>query len=164
VGKENSYKAITDQLNYTEIEREWIPPIGLQPDGSINTIQQELCINPDKSMTPYPLNCLSTVVVVAQEAYRATINIYDHLGKFIHSSTQQFGYCESEKENSERYTPIGSISWLVWNQRNLDNRLVGSGVFIWKVQFSYENGNSQLMMYKQGIARQDNPLQFCAQE
>jgi hypothetical protein len=93
------------------------------------------------------------VVVIAEVPYIAKINIYDHLGKFIHSSTQRFGFC-GELDNQDRAQAGGYLGWLVWNQKDEHKKLVGSGVYLWKVKFHYTTtGETRNIIYKQGIAR-----------
>ncbi|MBF0432710.1 MAG: hypothetical protein HQK83_15610 [Fibrobacteria bacterium] len=41
------------------------------------------------------------------------------LPNIIHTSVQRFGYC-GEADNPLRRTPKGLVSWLVWNQKDLD--------------------------------------------
>ncbi len=91
----------------------------------------------------------------------AEITIFDHLGKFIHSSIQRFGYC-GETVNPERRTPKGLVNWLVWNQKDLDNKLVGSGVYLWMVRFVAPSGIIS-EVYRQGIVRSDRPGNACAE-
>jgi hypothetical protein len=82
--------------------------------------------------------CLSTIKVQSEGKYSAEVKIYDHLGKFVHGSTQIFGNC-GEMQNSNRNIPSlgkGRASWLVWNMRDTKNEYVGSGVYIWKIIYT----------------------------
>jgi hypothetical protein len=75
---------------------------------------------------------------------------------------QVFGYCK-EFENHNRKTPWGAtVNDLIWNQRDAKGNLVGSGVYIWKVALSFENGKSYNISKKQGIARSTEPSLTCA--
>jgi hypothetical protein len=147
----------------------WIPPYGMDfYYGTINEDEQALCeedpssVVPErKGLTPVPPNCLSMVSVLSDTSYIAYVDIYDNLGKVVHSSVQRFGLC-GELYNSARYTPSGKISWLIWNQMDLDEKFVGSGVYIWQVQFKVRN-RAYIEYYKQGVVRaEEDPLPNCA--
>ncbi|MBF0431696.1 MAG: hypothetical protein HQK83_10480 [Fibrobacteria bacterium] len=140
----------TGQLEFFQ---PWVKPAMLQadgtvlpPDGSCNEQGTETT-----NQTRYPENCLSTVEVFSKEKYTAEITIFDHLGKFIHSSVQYFGYC-GELQNKERRDPKGLRSWLIWNQKDLEGKIVGSGVYLWKVQFNTTAGK-HTGLYRQGVVR-----------
>jgi hypothetical protein len=143
---------------------QWIPPLYMTDEGEIDMTAQESC-NPsrkqDTSPRPFPRNCLSAVVVISEEAYTADVNVYDNLGKHIHSSLQKFGYC-GEQENLQRAQPGGLMSFLIWNQKNTEGNFVGSGVYIWKVVYKFENGGGRTETYRQGIARGEDPMEGCA--
>jgi hypothetical protein len=116
----------------------------------------------DKTKVGIPPGCLSILLVLTKEPYTATINIYDNLGKHVHSSIQKFGYC-GELKNQGRVTETGMYqSYLIWNQREPDGELVGSAVYIWKVEMKYRSGRFEKFFKKQGIARSEEPLSTCA--
>ena len=87
--------------------------------------------------------------------------IYDHLGKFVHSSIQRFGKC-GELDNILRNRSEGWLSFLIWNQRDLDGKYVGNGVYIWKVTFKSPGKPAETKIYRQGIARSEPPRRRCA--
>ncbi|MBF0431779.1 MAG: chitobiase/beta-hexosaminidase C-terminal domain-containing protein [Fibrobacteria bacterium] len=145
-----------------ELVQEWIRPTGLQEDGTLRYDEQgcgETRVE-RKNITVYPGNCLSAVQVFSKEKYIAEVIIFDHFGKVVYTSVQRFGYC-GELENSLRRTSNGLVSWLVWNQKDLDGSFVGSGVYIWKVRFTSTDGK-HTSVYRQGIARSSDPQQGCA--
>ncbi|MBF0430416.1 MAG: fibro-slime domain-containing protein [Fibrobacteria bacterium] len=150
----------TGQLEYFQ---PWVKPYGLQADGSVlppDATCNEQNVEPNVPTT-YPENCLSTVQVFSKEKYVAEITIFDHLGKFIHSSIQTFGEC-GELQNHDRRDPRGLKSWLVWNQKDLQGQIVGSGVYIWKVKFSTSAGQ-HIGVYRQGVVRAGvDPVFGCA--
>ena len=69
-------------------ERRWIPPAFFQEDGTVDERAQENCKeeNGYQELVVYPENCLSAVVIYSRASYTAHVSIYDHLGKFVHSS------------------------------------------------------------------------------
>ncbi|MBF0429805.1 MAG: chitobiase/beta-hexosaminidase C-terminal domain-containing protein [Fibrobacteria bacterium] len=155
---------VLNQEGTYEYQRMWIKPAGLQEDGSVSApgIECELMVDEGSSLSQYPENCLSTVQVFSTDAYIAEIAIFDHLGKFVHQSTQYFGSCK-ELDNHYRRTPRGLQSWLVWNQKDTQGTLVGTGVYIWKVKFTTSAGQ-HTSVYRQGVVRAyENPKASCAQ-
>ncbi|MBF0432108.1 MAG: chitobiase/beta-hexosaminidase C-terminal domain-containing protein [Fibrobacteria bacterium] len=158
----NNTKTVTDNSGNIEVIQEWLKPIGLNSDGTINSSKQ-ICDEPEEvePISIYPKNCLSTVQVFSKERYIAEIVIFDHLGKYVHSSIQRFGYC-GETENAFRRTSEGLVSWLVWNQKDLEKNHVGTGVYLWKVKFISPDG-THTGEYRQGIARSVVPGNRCAE-
>ncbi len=153
------YSEQIDDFRYRERSRFnlWIPPVGYEASsGSVNGAEyQRECGQVETSdFEVYPSNCLSSVMVKGKGAYRATVNIFDNTGKFLHSHVQEFGKC-GELDNPSRRDEQGRvISWLIWNQRENQNyQLVGSGAYLWKVLFQYENGEVYTGHFTQGIAR-----------
>ncbi|MBF0431018.1 MAG: chitobiase/beta-hexosaminidase C-terminal domain-containing protein, partial [Fibrobacteria bacterium] len=156
-------KIITDNNGQKQVFFEWFRPKGLQSDGTINTkIQmcQEGKTQDEESLSRYPSNCLSAIQIFSRDKYIAEINVFDHLGKFIHSSVQRFGYC-GELENTKRKTSQGHVNWLVWNQKDVQGEYVGTGVYIWKVIFRSPE-DSREIEYRQGIIRSTPPNKGCA--
>ncbi len=141
----------------------WIPPYGITKYGTVDPNQNQQCLDLDnigQNVREFDPNCLSMVLVYSQGAYSADVNIYDNLGKVVHHSVQNFGYC-GETENTNRIVPAGLISYLVWNQKDLTQKYVGSGVYVWKVSYKFEDGAKQTTYYKQGVARSDSPKPSC---
>ncbi len=113
---------------------EWIPPDG-------------------KQFEPVP-DTISTVQVYSMSPYKASIYIYDATGQFISHFSQEFGYngemsdtLRSDKKNGPK------IGFLYWNQHSDDDRKVGTGVFIWKIKFKFDDGYSETYTLKTGIRR-----------
>ncbi len=171
-----AYGALDDDGNITLPNVEdgsfvqlWIPPKGLDSDGSISEeLLSQQCNNQvnqveEEDFRNYPQNCLSSVFVETLGGYIAEVEIYDHLGKFIHRSVQSFGKC-GETANENRLGPNGFRSWLVWNMKDKDENFVGSGVYVWKVKYRALNNEVSIptAIYKQGIARSNPPDKNCA--
>ncbi|MBF0430998.1 MAG: chitobiase/beta-hexosaminidase C-terminal domain-containing protein [Fibrobacteria bacterium] len=143
--------------------RMWVKPVGLQWDGSVMDPGTECSMgfSEQTGLSEYPENCLSTVQVFIDDAYTAEIAIFDHMGKYIFQSVQYFGHC-GEIDNKYRRTTKGIQSWLVWNQKDMHDRYVGTGVYIWKVKFTTSKG-SHMAVYRQGIVRSGiDPMEGCA--
>jgi hypothetical protein len=163
--KSISYK---DTVSGKEIEKkewiqEWIPPAGLLSNGKLDP-QPPGC-SPNKNETKgkhrYPQNCLSTVQVFSKGGYTAHATIFDNVGKYITHLTQAFGNC-GETRNSRRRTNQGLVNWLVWDQKDNTEKLVKTGVYIWKVKYITESGIFK-KYYRQGIVRNTDPAPNCAE-
>ncbi|MBF0432693.1 MAG: hypothetical protein HQK83_15525, partial [Fibrobacteria bacterium] len=144
---------VQDQSGTSSYERVWVPPFGLKKNGTVLS-PDATCMSgaaESAAQEAYPDNCLSSVQVFSTESYVAEISIFDHLGIFIHQSVQYFGQC-GELENKNRRTPQGFMSWLVWNQEDLQGQYVGTGVYIWKIKFTTSAGQ-YTEVYRQGIVR-----------
>ncbi len=143
------------------LERKWFPPMKMNEDGTVDVAAQGQCNGGwfnegSKAAKAIPENCLSILVAITRGGYTASINIFDNLGKFIHSSTQKFGSC-GELSNVHRAATGGYVSMLIWNQKEEDGSFVGSGVYIWQVTFNFDDGTSKTKYYRQGIARGAEP-------
>lgn len=58
-----------------------------------------------------------TVRIIGRGRYLARVSIFDHLGAFVRSFRQSFGY-RGELDNPARRTPLGLRSFLVWDMRD----------------------------------------------
>ncbi|MBF0431983.1 MAG: VWA domain-containing protein [Fibrobacteria bacterium] len=142
--------------------KEWVPPLGLQPDGSVIDVSGS-CPSDVNNQVPFPPNCLSSMLVLTEIVdgpYTAYINIYDHLGKFVYQSVQRFGFC-GEIDNPARHVNGRVMNDLVWNQKTMDSTFVGSGVFIWKVNIKFQSGATRELLRRHGIARSIEPSYNC---
>lgn len=146
-------------------QQKWVPPYGYNPsNGTVNSASQNSCTKSTRDNqfeVPLNLSCLSIMQVLSKEPFTANITIVDNLGLFIHSSTQKFGYC-GEMRNQDRKAESGLFTApLVWNQKDKKDKLVGSGVYVWKISIQYESGRSELVYKNQGIARNTSAFQNC---
>ncbi|MFC1584035.1 hypothetical protein ACFL5V_00660 [Fibrobacterota bacterium] len=156
--RESNYEKL---LEHMDIDR-WVPPYGMNDDGTIDISTQSSCLSQDNFQVGFPRGCLSSLVLFINEPYTARINIYDNIGEFVHSSTQKFGFC-GELQNAERKTEQGlTVSDLIWNQKDLQGNFVGSGVYVWNVRLDFESGKSWQIIKSQGIARSREPGLRCA--
>lgn len=113
---------------------EWIPPKG-------------------KKFEKVP-DTLSTIKIQSIAAYKADIYIYDNQGQYVNHLKEEFGY------NGELKDPLrGSsekrekLSFLYWDQHTESGRLVGTGVYIWKIRFKFNDGHTEDRILKTGIKR-----------
>ena len=71
------------------------------------------------------------------------------------SFVQSFGY-HGEMDNMNRIIAGGKgrASYLVWNMRNQTGRKVGSGVYIWRVDFRFPDAEkAETRIIKTGVTR-----------
>jgi len=134
----------------------WVPPAQMDASGNIN---HNLPCSDSRFETEFPRGYLASLAIRTEETdgpYTATVEIWDHLGNFIRSWKQRFGYC-GEMENPARRDISGIpgvfVSDLIWNQRNKEGKLVGNGVYIWKYEIVFENGEIRRRTRKMGVAR-----------
>ena len=48
------------------------------------------------------------------------------------------------------------LGFLHWNQRSDKGRLAGTGIYIWKIFFKFEDGHKETRIIKTGIYRKGN--------
>jgi hypothetical protein len=95
---------------------------------------------------------ISVLQAMASERYTAHISIFDHMGGFVKSWDQKFGF-SGELENPHRRTPAGVRSYLVWDERDSRGQKVGSGVYVWKVIFDFDGGRRETHVTRTGLVR-----------
>ena len=113
---------------------EWIPPNG--------TKWEDL---PDS---------LTAISVKTMLPYTADIYIFDGISVFVDHLVQKFGF-DGEMDLPERDDPKehSKLGFLYWNQRAKNGRKVGTGVYIWKILFTFEDGHKETIVVKTGIKR-----------
>lgn len=99
---------------------------------------------------------LSTIKIAAVAPYKAQITIFDDYSNVVASFKQSFGYDgemdEDIRTNSENRAAIG---FLYWNQRTDEGRKVGTGVYIWRIDFKFKDGHKEFRVVKTGIRRKN---------
>lgn len=99
---------------------------------------------------------LSTIKIAAVAPYKAQITIFDDYSNVVASFKQSFGYDgemdEDIRTNSENRAAIG---FLYWNQRTDEGRKVGTGVYIWRIDFKFKDGHKEFRIVKTGIRRKN---------
>lgn len=111
-------------------------------------------VNPethDWETVPDTLSCIRTET---KQPYNANIIIYDNEGHVVTSFKTEFGKNgELEDplyENKDIATRTGFIQW---NQRSSEGRRVSTGIYIWKIRFTFNNGHKEERFIKSGIRR-----------
>lgn len=86
--------------------------------------------------------------------FHAFITIYDGLSHIVTSFQKDFGHKgEMEQEirgNDKNHYKVG---FLKWNQRSSDGRKVGTGVYIWRIDFKFEDGHAEYRILQTGVKR-----------
>ncbi|HLP42880.1 MAG TPA: hypothetical protein VK465_15330, partial [Fibrobacteria bacterium] len=140
----------------------WIPPAGFEtenPVGSVgkmvpagldpkSPLKQDIEVQSPQTM---PTN-ISAVQVIATGRYIARISIFDNFGNIVRNMTQAFGFWGEEK-NPWRATDKGLRSFLIWDLKDKNQQLVGQGVFVWKVHFTFLDKKSEIMYTRTGVLR-----------
>ena len=116
---------------------DWIPPQG-------------------SNWEPLP-DSLSAISVKAMAPYKAEIYIFDAIANYVTHFEQKFGY-DGEMEEPERTIPEDQsrLGFIYWNQRSKEKRKVGTGVYIWKILFTFDDGYQETVIVKTGIKRHQN--------
>lgn len=109
------------------------------------------------SIRPYPaisLDTLSAIRTETQMAYRADVSVFDNIGNVIAQFRTDFGkngeLDDDDLANPENSTHFGYIEW---NQRTKKGRLAGTGVYIWKIKFLFDDGHKETRTVRTGIRR-----------
>lgn len=126
--------------NYADVDHGYIPRGDSKP-----TVADE------KELTNLP-DTLSAIEVVTTTPYVANVTIYDHLGNFVRSFRQSFGYM-GEFKNANRIAKNGFRSFLIWDLRDRKGQRVGQGVYIWKTVFTFEDRSQKVKFTRTGVVR-----------
>ena len=97
---------------------------------------------------------LSAISVKATKPYTAEVYIFDGIGTYVSDFRLKFGY-DGEMDQSVRGKPgeLFRLSFLHWNQRSEKGRRAGSGIYIWKILFTFDDGHKETRIVKTGIYR-----------
>ena len=97
---------------------------------------------------------LSAISVKASMPYKAEVYIFDGIGTYVTDFRQKFGY-DGEMDQSVRGKPgeLFRQGYLHWNKRSEKGRHAGTGVYIWKILFTFEDGHKETRIVKTGIYR-----------
>ena len=95
---------------------------------------------------------VSAISVRAMMPYKAEIYIFDGIGTYVTDFNQKFGY-DGEMDDPIRGNSGDKFKqgFLHWNQRSDKGRLVGTGIYIWKIFFKFEDGHKETRIIKTGI-------------
>ena len=97
---------------------------------------------------------VSAISVKTMTPYKAEIYIFDGIGTYVTDFKQKFGY-DDEMDDPARGDSNDKFkqSFLHWDQRSKQGRLVGTGVYIWKINFKFKDGHKETRNVKTGIYR-----------
>ena len=97
---------------------------------------------------------LMSVRVASIMPYTAHVIIYDALSHVVTSFKQEFGekgeMTQKVRGNSDNHAKTG---FLFWDKRSKQGRLVGTGVYIWRIDFKFKDGHSEFRLVKTGLRR-----------
>lgn len=101
---------------------------------------------------------ISTIMVSTIAPYKANITIYDGLANVVTSYEQVFGKKKGEMDEPLRANDRNKAktAFLYWNQRSSTGRKVGTGVYLWRIDFEFEDGHSEYRLVQTGIWRGEN--------
>ncbi|MBR6124871.1 VWA domain-containing protein [Candidatus Saccharibacteria bacterium] len=102
---------------------------------------------------PLP-DTLSAISVKSSMPYTAEVYIFSAISTYVTHFKQKFGY-DGEMEQSVRgkASDLFRQGFLHWNNRSEKGRKVGSGIYIWKIFFKFEDGHKETRVVKTGIYR-----------
>ncbi len=97
---------------------------------------------------------LSAISVKATMPYTAEVYIFDGIASYVTHFKQKFGY-DGEMEQTIRGNSgdLFRQGYLHWNNRSEKGRKAGTGVYIWKIFFKFEDGHEETRIIKTGVYR-----------
>ena len=97
---------------------------------------------------------ISAISVKTMMPYTAEVYIFDGIATYVTHFKQKFGY-EGEMDQPNRNDPTdhSKLGFLRWNERSEKGRKVGTGIYIWKIFFKFEDGHKETRTVKTGIYR-----------
>ena len=111
-------------------------------------------IPPDGSGWETLPDTLSAISVKAMSPYTAEVYIFDGIATYVTHFKQKFGY-DGEMDNPVRGDSKNPAKqgFLHWDQRSEKGRKVGTGIYIWKIFFKFEDGHKETRTIKTGVYR-----------
>ncbi|MGL1936823.1 MAG: discoidin domain-containing protein [Fibrobacterales bacterium] len=143
------------------LDDSWVAPYNYFDGVFEEQSDEEQCEDGRSLNNNFDHHCLASLVVgtfEGQGSYTATVYVLDHLGQFITSWSQRFGFCdEFQNEYRIEQTNIHGffINDLIWDIKDTDNRLVGSGVYYWQVTLAFDSGATESFTEQMGVVRQN---------
>jgi len=97
---------------------------------------------------------ISAIEIWSIAPYKAKISIFDGAASVIATFSQKFGYdgemdMASRSSDDHRY----KLGYLSWDQHSNEGRKVGTGVYIWRIDFKFKDGHSEYRLVKTGVKR-----------
>ena len=98
---------------------------------------------------------LSAIRVNVMAPYTADIYIFDGISVYVNHMEQKFGYdgemSDPLRENGDR----SKQSFLYWDQQSNKGRKVGTGVYIWRINFTFDDGHKEIVTVRTGVLRRN---------
>ena len=97
---------------------------------------------------------ISALSVKSSMPYTAEVYIFSSIATYVAHFEQKFGY-NGEMEQSIRGNSgdLFRQGYLHWNNRSEKGRKVGTGIYIWKIFFKFEDGHKETRIVKTGVWR-----------
>ena len=97
---------------------------------------------------------ISAISVKSSMPYTAEVYIFSSIATYVAHFEQKFGY-NGEMEQSIRGNSgdLFRQGYLHWNNRSEKGRKVGTGIYIWKIFFKFEDGHKETRIVKTGVYR-----------
>lgn len=118
---------------------------------------KEKWVNPKtrvKETIPDTISCIRTET---KQPYKAEIFIYDNEGHMVKTFKFTYGNDGEMEDPLYENKDIATYSGFIhWNQRSDDGRRVSTGVYIWKIHFTFEDGHKEEQIIKTGIRRKSS--------
>lgn len=143
------------------VEIVWIPPVGFNHGTGevLTSIPMDTASNGVETSTLELKPAETSLVqVVSTGRYVATVRIFDSANRLVREFIQDFGY-HGEVNNPTRVTPNGFASYLVWNNRDRNGRLVAGGAYLWRIGFTFKDGTEYEATAKTGIFNTACPVE-----
>lgn len=126
----------------------------LQPISGIGKTPQ--WISPKSSAWEILPDTLSAISIKAMMPYTAEVYIFDGIATYVTNFKQDFGY-NGEMDDPNRSNPgdPSKLGFLYWNEKSDKGRKVGTGIYIWKIFFKFEDGHKEARTIKTGVYRKN---------
>ena len=97
---------------------------------------------------------ISAISVKSSMPYTAEVYIFSAIATYVTQFKQKFGY-DGEMDQSIRGNSgdLFKQGYLHWNNRSEKGRKVGTGIYIWKIFFKFEDGHKETRIVKTGVYR-----------
>ena len=96
---------------------------------------------------------LQTIRISSIAPYKARVIIYDNYSNVVTSFNQTFTKEEMEMESRGNENDHSKLGFLYWNERSSEGRKVGDGVYIWRIDFRFNDGHKEYRLIKTGVKR-----------
>ena len=96
---------------------------------------------------------LQTIRISSIAPYKARVIIYDNYSNVVTSFNQSFTKEEMEMDSRGNENDHSKLGFLYWNERSSEGRKVGDGVYIWRIDFRFNDGHKEYRVLKTGVKR-----------